>query len=69
MRSKKTKPEQDRTAKGGEGTDQTAEEEETGESAESKSSSEYYITTTVAGALRSQRIFHEFHFILKVQET
>ena len=70
MWSKKPKTEQDRTAKAGEGTDQTGEEEATDESAESKSSSsEYYTATTDAGALRSQRIFHQFHFILKVQQT
>ena len=48
----KKKTEQDRTTKAGEGTDQTGEEEKTGEISESKSSSfEYYITTTNAGAL------------------
>ena len=52
QKEKKKKTEQDRTTKAGEGTDQTGEEEKTGEISESKSSSfEYYITTTNAGAL------------------
>ena len=51
-KKKKNKTERDRTTKAGEGTDQTGEEEKTGEISESKSSSfEYYITTTDAGAL------------------